>query len=349
MEEPHTISVFEWSNPAPGSTVPSPILFQGANVHIVLALIDENIESDPEWSEYVRATASRCSDDTVEESQKFLRFIPVAMSPKSNTLATGLGTQALGWYTWQEESRSRLNRLVREITYAATRLLRAIVDQNFDIANQMQPVKVFLSHSKHDSAGQRIAMRIRNWLSEDVQLATFIDIFDLPTGLPPEEMLEESIRQSVVLAIHSDSFSSREWCRREVLLAKEVRRPMVVVDCIDQYDERTYAYLGNVPHIRLYPRNPRRIEPIVQLLLDETFKYFLWHARTAEYASTNPKIEFIASPPELVTLATASRSKTVPTHIVYPDPPVDMGEAELLNVFGPHVQTLGQWLLESQA
>lgn len=40
----------------------------------------------------------------------------------------------------------------------------------------------------------------------------------------------------------------------------------------------TYPYLGNVPHIplvRLYPRNPQRAEPVVQLLLDEVFRRFL--------------------------------------------------------------------------
>ncbi len=348
VEEPHGLAVFEWSFPSRGSTAPTPLVFHRATVHVVVALIDGHIEADPAWTQYVRDLAGRCTHPTAGRPRQLRRLIPVAMAPTDGSLATSLDIQALRWHTWPGNHQAKLSRLVRETTFAAARLLRAVADEDFDLRSQMQPVRVFLSHSKHDAAGRRVAHSIRTWLSNDVQLHSFLDVFDVPAGLPPDETLDEGVRQSAVLAIHTDSFSSREWCRREVLLAKETRRPMVVVDCIDRLDERSYAYLGNVPLVRLNPRNPCRIEPVVQLLLDEVFKDYLWHSRTASFAAANPDIDFIATPPELLTLAAASRRQLGPSRIVYPDPPLGARESLLLSAFGPPVQTLGQWLTESQ-
>lgn len=348
VEEPHGLAVFEWSAASRSSSAPPPHVFHRATVHAVVALIDHHVEADPAWSQYIRDVAATCTHPPAGGPQ-LRRLIPVAMEPTPGSLATCLGTQALRWHDWPGSRQAKVSRLVREITYAAARLLRAVADGDFDLRSQMQPVRVFLSHSKHDAAGQRAANAVRTWLSSDVQLHAFLDVFDVPAGLPPDETLDEGIRQSAVVAIHTNSFSSREWCRREVLLAKETRRPLVVVDCIDQLDERTYAYLGNVPLVRLSPRNPHRIEPVVQLLLDEVFKDFLWRSRTASFAADNPDIDFVANPPELLTLATAARQRPAPSRIVYPDPPLGTRESQLLTGFGLPVQTLGQWLTEMRA
>ena len=349
VEEPHGLAVFEWSAPSRSSSAPPSLVFHRATVHAVVALIDDHVEADPAWSQYIRDVAGACLSPTAGAPPQLRRLIPVAMGPTPGSLATSLGAQALRWHEWPGSRQAKMSRLVREITYAAARLLRAVADDDFDLASQMQPVGVFLSHSKHDAAGQRAANAVRSWLSSDVQLRAFLDVFDVPAGLPADETLDQGIRQSAVVAIHTDSFSSREWCRREVLLAKHARRPLVVVDCIHELDERTYAYLGNVPLVRLNPRNPRRIEPVVQLLLDEVFKDFLWRSRTASFAADNPDIDFIANPPELLTLATAARRRPAPSRIVYPDPPLGARESLLLTDFGPPVQTLGQWLTEARA
>lgn len=349
VEEPHGLAVFEWSAPSPPSSAPPPLVFHPATVHAVIALIDGQVEADPAWSQYIHDLAAHCAHPPASRPPQLRRLIPVAMASTPGSLATSLGPQALRWHKWPGNRTAKISRLIRETTYAAARLLRAAADHDFNLSSQMQPVRVFLSHSKHDRAGQRAANAVRTWLSNDVQLHAFLDVFDVPAGLPADDTLDEGIRQSAVVAIHTDSFSSREWCRREVLLAKEARRPLVVVDCVDQLDERAYAYLGNVPLVRLNPRNPRRVGPVVQLLLDEVFKDFLWHSRTASFAAENPDIDFIASPPELLTLATAARRRPAPSRIVYPDPPLGVRESLLLTDFGPPIQTIGQWLTDTRA
>ena len=167
------------------------------------------------------------------------------------TIATELGVQALRWHDWQADRSGRARRLVREITCETSRMLRTILVTDPDLTSRMEKVRVFLSHSKHDDVGERVAQRIRDWLHDDVQLSVFLDIADIPAGLPPDEVLETEVRQSAVLIVYSDSFSSREWCRRKVLVAKESDRPIVVADCIEDLDERAFPYVANVPVVRL--------------------------------------------------------------------------------------------------
>lgn len=130
--------------------------------------------------------------------------------------------------------------MVREVTYETGRMLRTMLEGDPDLASHMKKVRVFLSHSKHDDFGERVARRIRDWLHDDVQLSVFLDIVDIPAGLPPDDVLEKEVRRSAVLVVYSDSFSSREWCGREVLVAKESDRPIVVADCIEDLDERAF-------------------------------------------------------------------------------------------------------------
>ena len=215
-----------------------------------------------------------------------------------------------------------------------------------DLTSQMKKVRVFLSHSKHDSVGEQVAKRIRKWLQDDVQLSVFLDVADVPAGLPPDAVLEQEVRQSTLLVVYSDSFSSREWCRREILVAKENERPIVVADCIKDLDERAFPYIANVPVVRLNSPQSRGIERVVGRLLDEVFKDFLWQCRTATLRQANPDVMFVAHAPELLTLVNATKNFPDKSMLVYPDPPLGSQELGLLDHFAPNVQSLSEWMSE---
>lgn len=218
------LSVFEWSLPPAGSSVPAPISLGADESSVIVVLIDNEIHRDSAWSTYVRDLASRYLSGTVGEFRRLL--VPVAMTRR--TIATELGVQALRWYDWHGDRESRAQRLVREVIYETSRTLRSAMTADSELSGQMEKVRVFLSHSKHDSVGERVAQRIRDWLLNDVQLSVFIDIADIPAGLPPDKVLETEVRRSAILVVYSDSFSSREWCGREVLVAKESDRPFLL-------------------------------------------------------------------------------------------------------------------------
>ena len=192
------ISVFEWSTPPTGSPVPAPVDLGTGEAVVVVALLGDEVQRDAAWSNYVRELADRCGPDDATRSQRCL--LPVAMTHP--TIATELGVQALRWRDWQVDRSGRARRLVREVTYETSRMLRTTLVTDPDLASRMEKVRVFLSHSKHDDVGERTAQCIRDWLHDDVQLSVFLDIADIPAGLPPDEVLESEVRQSAVVIVY---------------------------------------------------------------------------------------------------------------------------------------------------
>lgn len=61
------------------------------------------------------------------------------------------------------------------------------------------------------------------------------------------------VGEGVFLAINTDSYSSREWCRREVIEAKLRLVPIIVFDCVRDMVPHAMPYLGNVPVVRMDP------------------------------------------------------------------------------------------------
>ena len=151
------------------------------------------------------------------------------------------------------------------------------------------------------------------------------------------------------MAVHTDSYSSREWCRREVIEAKRRLTPMIVVDCVRDVDPRSMAYLGNAPVVRMDPDRTDRIGTVVGCLLDEVFRTWLWRCRVGGHLADAPDVLFTARPPELIALAALPRRDegSSPT-IVYPEPLVSADEQRLFADVAPdvRVQTLAEWLEE---
>ena len=162
--------------------------------------------------------------------------------------------------------------------------------------------------------------------------------------------MDDSIQDGAVVAIYTDSYSSREWCRHEVMEAKRRNVPMVLVDCLQTVDERIFPYLGNVPGIRMNPDYRDRIDQIASLLLDELFKDFLWRRRIEVFRSSYPRVMFTARPPELISLSDlADDAGDGERSIVYPGPPLGFEEIRLFADVAPGVRlnTLSDWLMEN--
>ena len=335
------VSVFEWSNPPAGSNVPAPVDMGMGEAVVVAALIGDEVQQDSAWADYVGELADRCRR---HDPTRRIRLFPVAITP--GAIATELGVQALRWHKWQVDPNGRARRLAREVTYETSRMLRTMLVTDANLTSKMEKVRVFLSHSKHDDVGERVAQCIRDWLHGDVQLSVFLDIADIPAGLPADEVLETEVRQSAVLIVHSDSFSSREWCGREVLVAKESDRPIVVADCIEDLDERVFPYLANVPVVRVCSQQPHGVERVVGRLLDEVFRDFLWKCRTETLSQANPHVRFVARAPELLTAVNARTFFPEMSVIVYPDPPLSLRELKLMEGLGVSFQSLSQWMSE---
>ena len=191
---------------------------------------------------------------------------------------------------------------------------------------------------------KRWQCKIREWIANDVGVSVFFDVVDIPAGLPSDQVLDEGVRQSAIIVVYSDSYSSREWCMREVLVAKKNWRPMVVADCIEDTDERAFPYLGNVPFVRLNSNELHGMERVVGRLLDEVLKDFIWQFRTANLSIENPNVMFSRCEPELLTLVNMTDNFPKKSALVYPGPPLTYRELRLLDGIGPAVHSFSEWI-----
>jgi hypothetical protein len=201
-------------------------------------------------------------------------------------------------------------------------------------------VKVFLSHAKQD--GTPITTTVGRYLREVAGLDDFLDTKDVPDGTRFAELLTDSAGSlPALLAIQTDAYASREWCRLEVLEAKRRHVPIVVLSAVNVTETRSFPYLGNTPVVR-WCDEETSLPLVVRALLGEV----LWHRyfprrvkALCEQYRLHPGRQVSAHPPELVTMLTHRAEMTAARVAVgrylYPDPPLGTEELQLLAQLDP--------------
>ena len=185
---------------------------------------------------------------------------------------------------WEDNGDGRGRRLIRDLTEEFIRMLRYRAERGRPDAtdgpeHRTESVRIFLSHSTKDPHGKHIAEAIRNWLHGHSKMSSFLASRDIPAGAHFDDVITDAIRNSAVAIIYTDTYSAREWCRREVIEAKRANIPMLLVDCLESADERSFPYMGNVPVVRMDPAGEDAIPAVAGRLLDETFKHHLLAVR----------------------------------------------------------------------
>lgn len=346
------LSVIFRSEPLPETGKPLPINFSESETTAVLILAESCMANDPEWGTYLRELSTQS-----EIAGLGTHLFPIAIDGEGLNL--GLEEQALRWDQWiQDGSNDTANlhiRLISELTYEFCRMLRHYLEHlkqpekdEDELLNYLKKVQIFLSHSKHDKDGERIAHLIREQLHSGHGLSSFFDVHDIPAGLRFHQVLLKQLAQSAVVAIHTDSYSSREWCRREIIEAKRNSVPLVVANCISELDERGFPYMGNVPIVRMDPQQAERINIIIARLLDEVLKDFLWRCRIQLVNTEQSAVQFVPRAPELISLAGLKFHGIGQPTIVYPDPPLSSEEERLFEEVKPGIRlrSFTEWLAE---
>lgn len=343
------LSVLFRSTPPAGALTPLAIDLNEAETTAIVVLADPNMAADANWVAYLQQLVG-----ATEATGLGTRVFPVVIE-QSVLSALGLAEQALRWDTWTGPHEERQERLIGELAYEFSRMLRHYLEHlkrpaedETALERYLTPVRIFLSHSKHDNDGARVALAIRDRLHAGHDFASFFDVHNIPAGVRFDVALLQMVRVSAMVAIHTDSYSSREWCRRELIEAKRWNVPLVIANCLSQIDERGFPYMGNVPVVRLDPQGVDRIDFVIRRLLDEVLKDFLWKCRVElTRADAGAEVFFVPRPPELITLASLPPAEEVPEPvIVYPDPPLSKEEERLFAEIAPRVQlrSLTEWL-----
>ncbi len=304
---------------------------------------------DVGWCPYIHELTER-----TEAAGFRARVFPVSLD--EDALKPGVSEQALRWDQWPGNEVARLRRMIAELTYELCRMLRYHLEhlkhpqEDEDALERfLQKVQIFISHSKHDADGERIAHTIRDNLQTGHGLASFFDVYDIPAGIRFQQVLLAQLKRSAIVAVHTDSYSSRDWCQLEIIMAKQGNRPLLIANCLRDFDERGFPYMGNVPIVRMDPQHLNRIDIVIGRLLDEVLKDFLWRCRVElARALAGPEVVFLPRQPELISLTSCLpvAADSPDPMIVYPDPPLSQGELQLFARLAPRVRlrSMNAWL-----
>jgi len=346
------LSVLYRSAPDPQTSAPGVIDLDEGETAAIIVLFDEHLAADAAYLDWVKDLIAR-----TEAAGLRARIFPVAID--GALVRVGILEQAARWDRWEGLGiEQRLHRLTSDLTYQFCRMLRSYLEQlrrpgeEEDALEQyLRKVQIFLSHSKRDDDGERIAKLIRQELVDEGGLASFFDVKDIPTGIRFDKVILSQVRVSAVVAIYTDSFSSREWCRLEIIEAKRWSVPLVVANCISDTDERGFPYLGNVPVVRMDPTKVDRVDRVIARLLDEVLKDFLWRCKVKVVSDNlTPDVVFLPRPPELISLAVLGEGGKGTT-LVYPDPPLGSEEQRLFETIAPEIRlrSMTEWTAQSGA
>ena len=258
------------------------------------------------------------------------RLFPAALTKAAHNLGDDdlRSLQSIRLYADTEQWRRPIL-LRRTLTHELCRLLLGQPRIDANVPQSPAPIKLFISHAKRD--GLKMAEEIRDHIRATSALDTFFDANDIAPGYAFFDELQANVETAALIVLKTDAYASREWCRREVLLAKSAGRPVVVINAVQSGEARSFPYLGNVPTVRWNAGDERwtRCEAAVNLALREVLRCEHFRLR-AQRLRLPPGAVVLSRPPELCTVVRGlppSRSRSV---LVYPDPPLSDEEVKLL-------------------
>ncbi|VFN01328.1 MAG: hypothetical protein BECKG1743D_GA0114223_105682 [Candidatus Kentron sp. G] len=313
------IPIFLYSSDSP-NTPPgdSP---QGLAVRDILFVFTSvNTMGREVWNDYIGGLPCRDS----------FRCVPVALGREGLGHGEDGSLKSLNFlraYDWPEESRSQ-----QAILAMAHEIYRhGFVEVKEGDKGKSSSIKIFLSHAKSGDTGLRHAEAIKAFI-DNTNMSRFFDATEISAGFRFDQEIIGHIQESTVLAIGSDAYSSRYWCQREILCAKAHHRPMVAVDCLEEYEDRIFPAGSNIPCVHVAPESPLDDSDILRILIAairETVRHH--HAlKSLEYYRSRGWIDsdctLVSRPPEIRRLPAPGEEKKA--KICYPEPPIYSEEAD---------------------
>ncbi len=236
-------------------------------------------------------------------------------------------------------------------------------------------VTVFVSHTKHKpepmDAREDLIPAVRQVIGA-TRLLAFYDAQDPQPGEDWAATLRARAADSAVLALRSDVYATRDWCHREVHIAKTNGMPLVMLDAPEHPEPRGSFLLDHMPRVPVRRVNGQwcrtAIRRAVNLLVDECLKRELWRhqERLASHGTLAEVVWWAPQAPEPVTLTAwwratgqprraawprmsspltawwraARKNRVSPDALVvlHPDPPMSAEEQSALNA---HMQAMG--------
>lgn len=141
----------------------------------------------------------------------------------------------------------------------------------------------------------------------------------------------------VLIAVRSDDFALRPDCQRDLITAKRLNLPIVVVDICVRGERRSSPYAGNAPTM-MWRDNPDEILRLAVVECLRRVHFDLVARRVLENARLPTDTLPLGRPPELLDTAGGVLSRSGTRTILHPDPEVPVAERELLREISPRLR-----------
>ena len=275
----------------------------------VLLLIDEHMFASQPWRDYVEKIRIK------SVTNKNIKIFPVGLYKYAFEFNHQLG--------FKQFINLNSTSVLQNWEEFQTRLYDCLI--RFIEKKDTQKINVFISHSKrdYDRLGEKTAIELRDYLRKESKIDSFFDVNDIADGARFDEQIEQGIEKSILLILFTNSYSSREWCRREVLWAKEKQIPATVVFLVNGDINRIFPYIGNVPST-VYNGDWR---PVINLLLRTALDQFNSRRLLESMIGKEKKTQILPFAPEAYSFSYFNH-KTV--NVLYPEPPLGNEEMEVL-------------------
>ena len=206
---------------------------------------------------------------------------------------------------------------------------------------------VFISHTNRTPGSEESVETLISTVRDvirNTRLQEFFDASDLQPGQDWDAQLRNMSATSALFAIRTNLYPSREWCQREVLIAKRSGMPVIIMDALTDAEERGSFLMDHVPRLpaRIVEGRWRRADIIrgLNLLVDECLKRVLWRNQ-AELAQNELAFDvgwWAPHAPEPITFAKwleeARQAGQLPVNgslvVLHPDPPLGAEEKSVL-------------------
>jgi hypothetical protein len=293
----------------------------------VIAFVDDKFILDSEFRTYLDKISDECDKATDKR-----RVYPIAISKNAHKVSAKFSEKNFIPVIESENLNAEIKSpVLHELCRMLMNMKKATDETESD--STPPPVKLFISHSKHDES-KNDAIAFRDFINSKTQLKTFFDANDISYGSNFGEEIKKAAHESALVVFQSDTYAEREWCRIEVLEAKKAGCPIVIVNAVQNKEQRAFPYLGNYPSIRFKDKNFLQIIDLTleQVLFNRyTIKFI--DSLTDQYGIKANRI--LSTSPELFNFIQLKKDglnkKEEFGLVIYPDPPLGSEEMEILN------------------
>lgn len=301
-----------------GNKVPNNIPSTNAQRNVIFVFTSLNTLGNEAWKEYIQSFH-------VDES---IRIVPVALDTYGlNHQGPLNGLNCIRAYDWQLDNKY----LIALVSLSHEIYRHGLCDGKSEKTGNSDSIKIFLSHSKSEQEGRAYVKKVKDFIDQ-TNIGRFFDVTEIAAGFSFSDEIEKHISDATLIAFETDSYFSRYWCQREILSAKQKDRPILVVNCLNEYEDRIFPASSNVPCISVPTVSNLSELEVLRVLssaLTETIRFQYSKKILEEYQKKNwfsDETKLIFRPPEVRKMFELKKKGV--KKVCYPDPPVFMEEAD---------------------